>query len=269
MSYTSLAFTTIALYLISGTLIAIRLFVDQIRQRIPRFAGITVGLIGVAMHGMHLYQGILSEGGVNLSFFGASSLIAWTILLLLMISSLSKPVENLAITLMPLAALAIILEMHFPTSTLLSASAQWSLRIHVIISLLAYSLLTMACVQAALLAVQDHYLRNRHPGGFIRSLPPLQTMEDLLFEMISLGFILLTVALFTGFVFMDNMLAQHLVHKTLLSIVAWLVFGTLLWGRRQFGWRGQKALTWTLAGFFVLMLAYFGSKFVVELLLTS
>jgi len=166
------AFVTIAIYLTSGTLISVRLFGDQTKKYIPRFAGILIGLLGVAMHGYHLYQGILAEGGINVSFFGASSLIAWTILVLLMLSSLSKPVENLAISLMPLAALAIILEVHFPTSTLLSATANWSLKIHVLISLLAYSLLTMASVQAVLLAIQDHYLRHRHPGGIIRSFPP-------------------------------------------------------------------------------------------------
>jgi ABC-type uncharacterized transport system permease subunit len=94
-------------------------------------------------------------------------------------------------------------------------------------------------------------------------------MEVLLFEMIALGFVLLTLALLSGFSFLDNMFEQRLAHKTLLSIAAWVVFGTLLWGRYRFGWRGQKALTWTLVGFVVLMLAYFGSKFVVELLLGS
>jgi len=269
MSHTLTAFATIALYFLSGILISIRLFGDLAKNRLPRMAGILIGLLGVALHGYHLYQGIVSEGGINLSFFGASSLVAWTILLLLMLSALSKPVENLAITMMPIAALAIVLEMHFPTSTLLSATAGWSLKIHVLMSLLAYSLLTMASVQAVLLAVQDYHLRHRHPGGFIRALPPLQTMEALLFEMITLGFALLTVALFSGFLFMDNMFAQHLVHKTLLSIIAWLVFGTLLWGRHKFGWRGQKALVWTIAGFVVLMLAYFGSKLVLELMLTG
>jgi ABC-type uncharacterized transport system permease subunit len=135
--------------------------------------------------------------------------------------------------------------------------------------MLAYSLLTLASVQAVLLAIQDHQLRNRHPGGFVRALPPLQTMEVLLFEMIALGFALLTVALISGFIFLENMFSQHLVHKTILSLAAWVVFGTLLWGRFRYGWRGQKALIWTLVGFVVLMLAYFGSKFVLELVLTA
>jgi ABC-type uncharacterized transport system permease subunit len=112
-------------------------------------------------------------------------------------------------------------------------------------------------------------LHRRHPGGFIRSLPPLQTMESLLFEMIGAGFLLLTVALISGFAFLEDMFEQRLVHKTVLSIIAWFVFGTLLWGRFRFGWRGQTAITWTLSGFVILMLAYFGSKAVIELILRN
>ena len=104
--------------------------------------------------------------------------------------------------------------------------------------MLAYSLLTLAAVQAILLAIQDHHLRSRHPGGFVRGLPPLQTMESLLFEMIAAGFVLLTLALVSGFAFLENMFAQHLVHKTVLSTLAWLVFGGLLLGRFRYGWRG-------------------------------
>ncbi len=269
MNHTIVAFLAIICYLASGIIIALRLFSDRTGKSLPRFIGITAGLAGVVLHGILLYQSINSEGGVNLSFFGASSLIAWTIMLLLMLSALTKPVENLGITLLPLAALTIALDMHFPANHILAADSPWALRIHVLISLLAYSMLAMASVQAVLLAIQDYQLRHRHPGGFIRALPPLQTMEALLFEMIGLGFVLLSVALLSGFVFLDNLFTQHLVHKTILSIVAWLVFGTLLWGRHRFGWRGQKALTWTLSGFVVLMLAYFGSKFVLELILNA
>jgi ABC-type uncharacterized transport system permease subunit len=132
--------------------------------------------------------------------------------------------------------------------------------------MLAYSMLTLASGQAILTAIQSTQLRRR-PGGFVRTLPPLQTMEALLFEMIGLGFVLLTVALVSGFHYLEDMFAQHLVHKTALSIVAWIVFATLLWGRFRFGWRGRTALRWTLIGFAVLMLAYFGSKAVIELIL--
>ena len=257
----------IGCYLAAAMVIAIRLFRGGAGRPLPRLAGIGLGLVGVVLHGLFLYQHIVTNSGINLGFFDAASLISWTVLLLLLLSSLSKPVENLGIVLLPLAALTIVFQARFPSAHFLSPHAPWGLRLHVLISLLAYSLLTMASVQAVLLAIQDHHLRHRHPGGFIRSLPPLQTMEDLLFEMIGAGFVLLTLALISGFMFLQDMFAQHLVHKTILSIVAWLVFGGLLWGRFRFGWRGQKALIWTLAGFVVLMLAYFGSKFVIELVL--
>ncbi len=226
-------------------------------------------MAGVILHTVVLHQNIHLESGINLGFFNASSLVMWIILLLLMVSSLTKPVENLGIVLLPMAVIAVALEMYFPATRLLPADSAWGLRVHVLISLLAYSIFTLASVQAILLSIQDHQLRHRHPGGFIRALPPLQTMELLLIEMIGLGFILLTFALASGLAFLDDIFAQHLVHKTALSILAWMVFGTLLWGRFKFGWRGRKTLIWTQVGFVVLALAYFGSKFVIELLLTK
>jgi ABC-type uncharacterized transport system permease subunit len=98
-------------------------------------------------------------------------------------------------------------------------------------------------------------------------MPPLQTMEALLFQIIAVGELLLSVALLSGFVYLEDIFAQHLMHKTVLSIFAWLVFAVLLWGRWRLGWRGKLAIRWTLAGFVALMLAYFGSKFVLELVL--
>jgi len=262
------AFIAIACYIASTAVIATRLFRSDLAKNLPRSTGIGLGIVGVLLHAIFLYQQMFTSEGINLGFFDAGSLVTWTILLLLMISALSKPVENLGIILLPAAALMIILNTQFHTSHFLAADAPWGLRVHVLISLLAYSLLAMASVQAVLLAIQDHHLRNRHPGGFIRSLPPLQTMEVLLFEMIGAGFILLTLALLSGFMFLEDMFAQRLAHKTVLSITAWIVFGSLLWGRFKAGWRGQRALIWTLTGFVVLMLAYFGSKFVLELVLS-
>ena len=92
-------------------------------------------------------------------------------------------------------------------------------------------------------------------------------MEQLLFQLIGTGFVLLSAGLLTGIVFLEDVFAQHLVHKTVLSIAAWSIFGILLWGRWRFGWRGRKAIRWTLSGFGVLILAYFGSKLVLELIL--
>ena len=257
----------ITAYLATGLVIALRLFNGRIGSRLPRILALGLGFLGIVLHAVPHYMNFVAATSLNMGIFNALSLIAWTIALLLMISSLTKPVENLGIVIMPIVALAIYLENRFQTVHFLSGQLSSGLTIHILVSMLAYSLFTLASVQAVLLAIQDHHLRQRHPGGFIRALPPLQTMESLLFEMIAVGFVLLSLALLSGFAFLDNMFQQHLAHKTVLSIIAWLVFGTLLWGRYRFGWRGQKALIWTLSGFVVLMLAYFGTKVVIELIL--
>ena len=98
-------------------------------------------------------------------------------------------------------------------------------------------------------------------------LPPLQVQESLLFQLIGIGFFMLSLSLVSGVIFIDDIFAQHLVHKTALSLVAWVVFGVLLWGRWRHGWRGRTAIRWSLAGAVVLALAYFGSKLVLELVL--
>ncbi|MFC1327654.1 MAG: cytochrome c biogenesis protein CcsA [gamma proteobacterium symbiont of Ctena orbiculata] len=262
-----IATLAIAAYLAAGLILAFRLFRNQEGTRLPRALGLAVGFLGVALHAIPLYQNLVSSSGINMGVFNALSLIAWTITLLLLVSSISKPVENLGIVIMPIAAFALYLEGRFQTVHFITDQVSSGLTLHILVSMLAYSLFTLASVQAVLLAIQDHHLRQRHPGGFIRALPPLQTMESLLFEMIAVGFVLLSLALLSGFAFLENMFEQRLAHKTVLSIIAWFVFGTLLWGRYRFGWRGQMALTWTLSGFVVLMLAYFGSKVVIELIL--
>jgi len=119
------------------------------------------------------------------------------------------------------------------------------------------------------LSVQNSFLHKHQPGGLIRLLPPLKTMETLLFDAIIIGFICLSLSLVSGMIFLENMFAQHLAHKTILSILAWLVFAILLAGRWLAGWRGRTAIRWTLGGFISLMLAYFGSKFVLEVILAA
>ena len=129
-----------------------------------------------------------------------------------------------------------------------------------------------ACGAAALLAIllafQESALRSRRlDSGLFRALPPLTLTETLMFRLIGAGFVLLTLTLLSGVLFVDNLFAQHLVHKTVLSIAAWIVFGVLLFGRWRWGWRGRRAVRLTLAGMVVLLLAFFGSKFVLEVVL--
>ncbi len=266
MNVTLLTYPGAALYLLTAVLIAARLFGGRdAPDRRPLALGL--GFMALTLHGAVLYSELVTEAGINLGFFNAGSLTTWMIAALLLVSALGKPVEMLGLAVFPLAALAMLLDLHYPGHHLLDNEAGWTLGAHVTVSILAYAMLTLATIQALLLAIQDNHLRSHHPGGFIRALPPLQTMEALLFEMIGLGFVLLSLSLLSGFFYLEDMFAQHVAHKTLLSLIAWVVFGALLWGRHRFGWRGTTAIRWTLTGFVVLMLAYFGSKAVLELVL--
>lgn len=271
MSHYLIAAVAIALYLTTGLLLAKRLFRNAgslpATETFSKNRILFIGLIAVALHAVLLYQALFVSEGLNIGFINAISLITWLIALLVMLAALSNPVENLGVFLLPIAGLAVLIEVLFPSERTLIATQAMELKLHILMSVLAYSMLSIAAGQALLLAVQDRHLRNKRPGGFIRALPPLQTMENLLFQMISLGLALLTVALLTGSLYIEDMFAQHIAHKTILSMVAWVVFATLLWGRWRFGWRGRVAIRWTLSGFVVLLFAYIGSKLVIEIVL--
>ncbi|WP_295584427.1 inner membrane protein YpjD [uncultured Lamprocystis sp.] len=267
MTHILFSASAILFYLAATSVIGLRLFRPHEAWVPSRDVALSLGFAGLILHTWLLWNSIFSQVGLNLAFFNALALTSWTVITLLLVSSLTKPVENLGLILLPVAAVTLVLESAFGEVAFLSATASWPLKLHVLLSMLAYSLLTLAAVQAILLAIQDNHLRNRHASSFVRGLPPLQTMESLLFEMIAAGFVLLTLALLSGFAFLQNMFAQHLVHKTVLSTLAWVVFGALLLGRFRYGWRGRTAITWTLSGFLILILAYFGSKVVIEFIL--
>lgn len=202
-------------------------------------------------------------------FFNMLSLVSLVISALFFFAAITQPIETLALIVFPFAAVAVLLNIDnaFPATPPVFFDA--ALQTHIILSILSYSLLTVAAFQAIMLSFQERQLHNRQTGKLINSLPPLQLMENLLFQVLSLGVFLLTFALATGFIFLDDVFAQHLAHKTLLSILAWLMFATLLWGRHYLGWRGQKAVKWTYGAYFALMLAYFGSKFVLQMVLSQ
>jgi ABC-type uncharacterized transport system permease subunit len=161
----------------------------------------------------------------------------------------------------------LVLELIFNDNSPVFHAHNWQMSTHILSSIIAFSLINIAAIQAILLAIQDQQLKSHPPRRFIRSLPPLQTMEALLFQMIATGVFFLTISLLTGFIFVSNLFAQHLIHKTVLSMLAWIIFSCLLLGRSRYGWRGSITIRWTLAGFVSLLLAYFGSKLVLELIL--
>lgn len=223
-----------------------------------------LGGFAISLHAILLYQNIVTPSGLNFGFFNAASMMTWMIALLLL-TAIKQGVESLILVIFPIAAIIIGVETYFHSEHILAANLGVSL--HILSSIIAYSLLNISALQAIFLAFQDYQLRHKHPISVIKALPPLQVMEKLLYQMIGLGLIWLSLSLITGVVFIENLFAQHLVHKTILSVIAWSVFAILLWGHVRYGWRGKTTIRWTLTGFAVLMLGYFGSKLVLEFIL--
>ncbi len=201
---------------------------------------------------------------VNLPFFTALSVTLLVIVVIQLLMCVKHPADYLGLAIYPLSALAVLASGFFESDSKIVTPA---LQIHVLLSITAYAVLALAASQAILVLVQRRYLNRHKPGGFMRALPPLTSTESLLFLLLRVGFVLLTMSLASGFVFLEDMFAQHLVHKTVLSCVAWLIFAVLQFGMWRFGWRGKRLVGWVLGGFGALLIAYFGSKLVLELIL--
>ena len=227
------------------------------------------GLAGLALvlHAVALLGAAFHGGNLTLGVTEALSLFAWQAALLLWVLAMMQPVQVLGLALYPLAALAAVWSVLWPTSVTAIPLSDWKIQLHVVLSLFSAGFLTLAAAQAVTLAGQDRLLHRHEANRLVLALPPLQTMEHLLFMLIALGFFILSLSLLSGLLFVDDMLAQHLAHKTVLSIAAWATFGALLWGRWRRGWRGRTAIRWTLSGYAVLILAYFGSKLILEQIL--
>ncbi len=237
------------------------------RQRPLGRGVILLGAAALATHAVVAISSVAGASGLHLGFYTISALIFLAINLTCVGLMLRRPLQNLLVILFPLSALSVLVSAYAPDTEVLSRHQPPGMLLHIGTSIFAYAMLTLATAQAALVATQDYQLHHRHTRGIVQILPPLQLMEKMLFELIWLGVILLTISIVSGFLFVDDLFAQHLVHKTTLTILAWVLFSVLLWGHAQLGWRSQTAVRFTIAGFAALMLAYFGSKLVLELVL--
>ena len=224
------------------------------------------GLAAIALHGISAWLLVVRPDGYHFGIVQVSTLILAAIALLAMITNLRRPLAIIVLWVFPLAALALLLSLlidsDYPTQQLNAGLAA-----HVLLSVLAYSLFALASLQAAFLAYQNYNLRHQHASAVMRRFPPLQDMEKLLFELLWIAQILLTLAIAAGFMFVEDLMAQGLPHKTVFSLLAWTVFSVLLWGRYRLGWRGNTAIKGTLAGFALLLLGFYGSKIVIEFIL--
>lgn len=250
-----------ALYLLAAGL----LIIDLRRGRIDGRIWLLPATVAVVLHAIVHLATWRTTGGADMHFFAALSLVGFGMAAMTMAAGASGRMRALGVVVFPLAALALVSYQcygHVPPEPL-----GWRLQLHAWTALLAYATLAIAALLALMLWLQERALRRREFHSWRRALPPLVELETLLFRTIGVGFVLLAATLLTGALFVENMFAQHLAHKTVLSVLSWLAFGSLLLGRRRYGWRGAVAVRWTLAAMALLVLAFFGSKFVLELVL--
>src|SRR5215210_1200149 len=226
-------------------------------------------LAPLALHAILLGRSLFEADGLHLGLANALSAILWLTVLIYWLGNFFYRLDGLQALVLPLAAAAALLPALTPAARALPNTELAAFKIHLLIAMLAYSLLTIASLHVLLMALIERRLHDGTVTQVLQKLPPLLTMEALLFRMIWAGFILLTLTLGSGVVFSEELFgkAAPLTHKTVFGVLSWLIFAALLTGRHVRGWRGRVAVRWTLAGFLTLVLAYIGSKFVLEVIL--
>lgn len=228
---------------------------------------------GLILHGWLLYKSISigDQGliGLNFDLIRALSLIFWLTVLIYWITDTKQTYSGLQTFVLPPAALMVLLHGSLLEFNVLPYTDHPLFLAHLIIALLAYSLFTFAALHALLMAAADRSLHKKTTLIKSACFPPLISMETLLFRVITIGFLLLTLTLSSGMLFSEQIFGQpvKINHKNIFGLLSWFIYAWLLFGRYRYGWRGRRAIRWTLGGFVLLLLAYTGSKFVFEFLL--
>jgi ABC-type uncharacterized transport system permease subunit len=234
----------------------------------PMLQAITVP-VALAAHALLLQRSILPPGEINLGFGNALALVAWLATLIAWVTSLARPQAGLLAMLLPAAAVCAAVPLVLPAPHGIGGAEKPIAALHVAIALIGYAMFVVAVLQAVVLLSLEKRLHHGALGSLPAGTPPLLTLERLVFQLTAGAFVMLTLTLASGIVFTEALFDKPLRfnHKTVFSILAWFVFAALLYGRYRWGWRGRTALRWLLAGSAMLLLAYLGSKFVLEVLL--
>lgn len=231
----------------------------------------------LVLHGIGLQQSMLGAQHLFIGWALALSAAIWLGMVVFWLESLLVRIDGLQLLLLPAAAIASALAAVFPQGQFVPHADNAWLRVHLLIALAAYGLITIAALHAMMMALLDRHLHRPLDapaersiiGRVLDSQPPLLVQEQLLFRIIWIGFVVLTLAVGSGSVASMKLTGKILPfdHKTVFTLLSWLTFGVLLAGRHIWGWRGRVALRWTLTGFGFLILAYTGSRFVLEMIL--
>lgn len=228
-------------------------------------------LVPLGLHSGLIIEALLFATQPRFGFAIALSTMLWIAVLIYWVESAFMKLEGMQAPVLALAALCVPWPAIFPGMMLPPLAHSIEFRAHAALAMLAYSLFTIAALHVLLMTLLERRLHGRAAsvGGLWAAMPPLMSMESLLFRLIWIGFLLLTLTLASGAIYSETIFGQALKfnHKTLFAVISWLIFAALLAGRHFRGWRGRVALRWTLAGFVTLLLAYVGSRFVLEVVL--
>lgn len=239
----------------------------NLNQFSPKAKLLLPGIIAVILQLIYCWDTLFQGEGLNFGLFSTLSIAgALTVIGTIVLSSI-RPAENITIVVYPLAFGLLLLSLSYTSGYTPRNSLPLPILTHITLSLLAYSTFGIAFAQALLTLGQGYQLKHKRLAGLIQALPPLQLMEQILFGLIWFGLVLLSLSIATGFLFVDNLFAQKLLHKTFFTLTAWGIFTTLLIGRYCAGWRGLAAIQWSIGGFLLLAIGFIGTKLVVEIFL--
>ncbi|NND01011.1 MAG: cytochrome c biogenesis protein CcsA [Gammaproteobacteria bacterium] len=272
MPYTLLLFTAIFCYLVATLLIARAVSVDRRigegedhRQASFRSAFITAG-IAALVHIAYVLNTSQNDGAVNFSVSSMTTLVSAMLVSIYLLGCLAMPIKRLGILVFPLTAASLLFSYFWRSEANYLHHYSDAFTAHILISLLAYSLLTIATIEALLYVYQERQIKNHTTSTMLLALPPLQTMEILLFRLVDVSFVLLTLTLLSGALFSQQIFGQpfEFKHHTVLAVLGWAVFAILLFKRYRSGLRGSEAVIWIIAGFLLIQLGYFGTKIIAE-----
>jgi ABC-type uncharacterized transport system permease subunit len=223
----------------------------------------------LALHLYLLAQAVLPGAGLVLGFGSSLSAVAALTVLFYGAAAWHYPLAGMQSFVLVFAALALGLQPLFPEGQAIPSANQPLFRLHLVMAFVAYGLFTVAALHAILIALAEKHLHKPVPPRMVAGLPPLMTLEKLLFRMVELGFLILTLTLLSGIFFSEAIYGRPFLftHMTVFGLASWTIYAALLAGRRVYGWRGKTAIYWTLAGFVTLLLSYVGVKFVLEVIL--
>lgn len=230
----------------------------------PASISIPIASIAVSFHLISFIITVFSNGSIGTSFFEVASATSLAVMIVALLSSRVLP--GLIVPLALIAAMFMLLDLwlgHFTPFTELDSATS----AHIALSMTAYGVLCVASVAALILLLSERAIRQGRQSSWLSRMPPLEVIEKFLFRLVAIGWLLLGAGLVIGAVAIDNFFAQHLAHKTFFSVLSWLLFGALLLGRWRAGWRGTTAVKLTLFAFILLIAAFLGSKFVLDVVL--